>query len=111
MGHDTGLALIYGPVIGAWFYPIALSACSIVGRPKVASLVGLVAATIATPVFVCEFLRLDGVFRRLKTRIVLRKAVRQNPHLRHCSKQEVATWLVKERLLEKKPALWLVDAV
>jgi hypothetical protein len=105
MGHDSGLALIYGPVIGAWFYPIALSACSLVGMPKVASLVGLIAATIATIVFVLEFLRLDGVFRRLKIRRAVRKAIRKYPWLKKSSDEEVARRVVECGYLEEKPAL------
>ena len=34
MGHDTGLALIYGPVIGAWFFPIVFSVLNLRFKPQ-----------------------------------------------------------------------------
>jgi hypothetical protein len=116
MGHDSGLALIYGPVIGAWFYPIVLSVCRLVGiTDEVASLAGLFAAGIATSLFVVEFLRLDGVFRTLprnrkqkKIRRALQEAVRENPRLKAMPAKKVASQLVLEDRLKEEPTPALV---
>jgi hypothetical protein len=35
MWHDLGLALIYGPVLGAWFYPSSNGFCGGGNTPKV----------------------------------------------------------------------------
>lgn len=34
IGHDNGLALIYGPVLGAWFFPIVYAALGALGFGK-----------------------------------------------------------------------------
>ena len=66
VGHDPGLALIYAPVLGAWFFPAVVSAAVLLGTtPDVARLRALAAAGIVTALFLEEFLRLDGVWRRL----------------------------------------------
>jgi len=66
VGHDPGLALVYAPVLGAWFYPAVVAGARLQGyglqqaRPYAA-----LAAGIATAAFLEEFLRLDGVWKRL----------------------------------------------
>jgi hypothetical protein len=69
VGHDPALALIYAPVLGAWFYPGGLSAASLFGvAPDQARMYGLAATVIVTAIFLFEFLRLDGVWRRRETK-------------------------------------------
>ena len=69
VGHDPALALIYAPVLGAWFYPGGLSAASLFGvAPDQARMYGLAATVIVTAIFLFEFLRLDGVWRRRGTK-------------------------------------------
>jgi len=74
MGHDNGLALIYGPVLGLWFLPIIYSALALArtyGRlPQWASngsstKIAVVGAALVTVVFIVDFLQLDGTWRRL----------------------------------------------
>jgi len=66
VGHDPGLALIYAPVLGAWFFPAVLSASVLLGStPDIARSRGLYVAGIVTILFLEEFLRLDGVWKRL----------------------------------------------
>jgi hypothetical protein len=70
VGHDPGLALIYAPVLGAWFFPAVVSGRSLCGASmEQARSAGFVAAAVATALFLEEFLRLDGVWRRILTRI------------------------------------------
>ena len=66
VGHDPGLALIYAPVLGAWFYPLAVSVAALLGTaPDTARALGFLLAGAATVLFLEEFLRLDGVWKRL----------------------------------------------
>jgi hypothetical protein len=67
IGHDTpGLALIYTPVLGAWFFPAVVSAATLLGYAQQQAIVaGLIAAGLAVLLFLEEFLRLDGMWRRL----------------------------------------------
>jgi hypothetical protein len=72
VGHDPALGLIYAPVLGAWFFPIVISGASLVGIGVAkASPWGLMTAGIAAAVFLEEFLRLDGVWKRTWKRIQL----------------------------------------
>jgi len=84
VGHDPGLALIYAPVLGAWFFPAVVSGRSLYGASMdQARSAGFVAAAVATAIFLEEFLRLDGVWRRTLTRIL--KIVRPNKPLQPTS--------------------------
>jgi hypothetical protein len=63
MGHDAGLAMIYGPVLGAWFFPIAYAGHSFLqmvlwhrGNPLYVAL-GIAVSMAA--VFTWELARLD----------------------------------------------------
>ena len=61
MKHDTGLALIYAPVLGAWFFPsvgalLLGNGCS----PKTAMYASMLSALIVGAVFFWEFMRLDA---------------------------------------------------
>jgi hypothetical protein len=70
MGHDTGLALIYGTVLGAWFFPIVYSGLrwfDVKGFDPFRN--GLLAAFIMTLVFIEELLRFDGAWSGLWARI------------------------------------------
>jgi len=58
--HDIGLALIYAPVLGAWFFPLMDSILRWSGRsPTDALIVALISALIVTLAFFEEVLRLD----------------------------------------------------
>jgi hypothetical protein len=60
MSHDTGLALIYGPVLGAWFFPLLLSALNLIGATsRVSFLLALFVAVVAGVVFTVHLLLLD----------------------------------------------------
>jgi hypothetical protein len=60
MSHDTGLALIYGPVLGAWFFPLLLSALNLFGASSRTSFrYACIVAGIAGIVFFVELLRQD----------------------------------------------------
>jgi nitrite reductase/ring-hydroxylating ferredoxin subunit len=70
MGHDVGLAMIYGPVLGAWLFPLAYASHSFLrsfwhrGEPLYVALgIALVVATI----FTLELIRLDGSLPGQKT--------------------------------------------
>jgi hypothetical protein len=66
VGHDTALALIYSPVIGAWFLPIVMCVSTLLGSTaEEARTRGLFAAGLVTIICLEEFLRLDGTWRRL----------------------------------------------
>jgi hypothetical protein len=67
VGHDPALALIYAPVLGAWFFPVVVSGASIFGYSVAhARTCGFLAAGLATALFLEEFLRLDGAWTRLR---------------------------------------------
>jgi hypothetical protein len=60
IGHDSGLALIYGPVLGAWFFPITLALLQLGGVASewlVPTSAGV--ALLAIIVFIWQLLRLD----------------------------------------------------
>ncbi len=51
-GHDTGLALIYGPVLGAWFFPIAYSIARLLHvASQSAAILSVFVAVVAVIVF------------------------------------------------------------
>jgi hypothetical protein len=65
MGHDTGLALIYAPILGAWFYPMVNAMLRWQGCGSVASVkVSLGVALLIALIFFEEFLRLDNVRKK-----------------------------------------------
>lgn len=76
MKHDRGLALIYGPVLGAWFFPIGysvLGGLSALGLKFLDSLrpsLAISVATIMVIVFILELLRLDDTFSESRSGIV-----------------------------------------
>lgn len=63
MGHDVGLAMIYGPVLGAWLFPLAYAGHSFLqsfwhrGNPLY---VALGIALVVAAIFTLELIRLDG---------------------------------------------------
>src|SRR5215217_1806651 len=60
MAHDTGLALIYGPVLGAWFFPFLLTLLKLNDYSWPTSLRGAcIAAVVASLLFTGELLRQD----------------------------------------------------
>jgi hypothetical protein len=66
MKHDTGLALIYAPVLGAWFYPMLNALLRWRGcTPTDSALVAFWVAGLVGLVFFEEFLRLDGFWKKL----------------------------------------------
>jgi hypothetical protein len=70
MGHDSGLALIYGPVLGIWFFPTVFSALRLLGRSIESSFrIALYVAAIAVLVFIVELLRLDETWAKIWTKI------------------------------------------
>jgi len=61
MSHDTGLALTYGPVLGAWFFPLLLSTLSLLGTSSRASLLlACFVAAVAGVVFTVHLLLIDS---------------------------------------------------
>jgi len=65
-GHDMGLALIYGPVLGAWFFPIAYPLSRLAGlAPDKALIIGVSAAGLATALFAANLLYLDHKEKQL----------------------------------------------
>jgi hypothetical protein len=66
MWHDLGLSLIYGTVLGAWFFPAVYSALRLLGYEKEAAFwPALPAALVMVSVFVVELLRQDGAWWNL----------------------------------------------
>jgi hypothetical protein len=60
MKHDTGLALIYAPVLGAWFFPLVNVLLRWRGYGQIEAVhTAMLAALIVGLVFFGEFLRLD----------------------------------------------------
>ena len=61
LGHDTGLALIYGAVLGAWFYPLT---STLLGLTPLGAdtrhVISLIVAVFMVAIFVLELFRLDG---------------------------------------------------
>lgn len=62
LGHDTGLALIYGTALGGWFFPITFSALTLTGRIEdwASYAIALAAALCLIVVFTLELIRMDG---------------------------------------------------
>ena len=72
IGHDFGLALIYGPVLGAWFYPMVYAALKWMGIARPLCLpalqFALLFALAVTLLFIEEFFRLDLGWKKLRER-------------------------------------------
>lgn len=68
-GHDTGLALIYGPVLGSWFFPLVYASLRWAGKERwylfTPLQVASVAALLMSLLFLENFLRLDGAWKRM----------------------------------------------
>jgi hypothetical protein len=70
MWHDLGLSLIYGTVLGAWFFPAVYSASWLLNsRWKASFIYPLLASLIMALVFIAELLRQDGAWRDLWARV------------------------------------------
>lgn len=66
LGHDTGLALIYGPVLGGWFFPIVFASLRLAGREQNYSVrVALYVTVAVILVAIEEMLRFDGTWKKL----------------------------------------------
>ena len=65
-GHDFALALIYGPLLGAWFFPILYSVLRLVGTAnKWAQLAAVGVAAIAAVAFTRRLIAIDQRENRL----------------------------------------------
>ncbi len=61
MKHDTGLALIYAPVLGAWFFPLVDAILRGSGfSPTTARVAALLSASLVSVVLFIQFLHLDA---------------------------------------------------
>lgn len=64
IGHDRGLALIYGAVLGAWVFPAVLAILRLASLPADSSVaIASLASVVIAGLFVREFLRLDNADR------------------------------------------------
>lgn len=65
-GHDVGLALIYGPVLGVWVFPICYSVSRLLSvAPDDAAVIGVSAAGLASLLFAINLIYLDGKDKKL----------------------------------------------
>jgi hypothetical protein len=65
-GHDLALALIYGPLLGAWFFPIVMAPLLLAGIPKVEStLIAAEVAGLAGILFTVRLVALDNLDKEL----------------------------------------------
>jgi hypothetical protein len=65
-GHDFGLALIYGPLLGAWLFPLGYAAARIMGVTHGSALAGAAAlAAAGASLSVCWLVALDRQDRQL----------------------------------------------
>jgi hypothetical protein len=83
--HDLGLSLIYGPLLGAWFFPIVYAAARLAEiKNECAQLGSVVLAAIAAAGFVSWLVALDKYDRRLYNtagkRDGLQKVVERSPN-------------------------------
>ncbi len=59
-GHDLALALIYGPLLGAWFFPLLLVGLLLLGATyQKAACVAAGAAILAAILFTAHLIALD----------------------------------------------------
>ncbi len=66
LGHDNGLAFIYGSVLGAWFFPLIVSFLGGLGYPRTLRFaIGIGSATVMVTIFIVALLLLDPGRRRL----------------------------------------------
>lgn len=60
IGHDSGLALIYGPVLGAWFFPIVLASLRLLAvKDDYVVPIAAGTAVLGALIFTGELIRLD----------------------------------------------------
>ena len=65
-GHDIGLALIYGPALGTWLFPICYSVSRLLTvAPDNAALIGMSAAGLASLLFAINLIYLDNKDKKL----------------------------------------------
>jgi hypothetical protein len=73
--HDLALALIYGPLLGAWFFPAIYSSLRLVNCPEpIAKLAAAIAAITAISWAIWRLIRLDA-----EDRTAYHEAGRDNP--------------------------------
>ena len=66
VGHDLGLSLIYGSLLGAWFFPFVYSGARIFNfESRVSMIVAASIALIGMVLFISKLLRLDAKDRTL----------------------------------------------
>lgn len=59
--HDVGLALIYGPVMGAWLFPVSYSVSRLLSiAPSTAAIIGVSSAVLGSVLFAGNLVYLDG---------------------------------------------------
>jgi hypothetical protein len=59
VGHDFGLALIYGSVLGAWLFPLSFSALDLLIARTPASLIALALAAAAACLCIRRLCQID----------------------------------------------------
>lgn len=75
VGHDIGLALIYGPVLGAWLFPISYSISRLLSvAPDNAAIIGVSAAGLASLWFAANLIYLDNKDKKLYDKAAKRDA-------------------------------------
>lgn len=71
MWHDLGLSLIYGSVLGAWFFPAVYSALRLLKLIEPgAYAIPLLTSALAALLFIAELLRQDGAWLDLRARVL-----------------------------------------
>lgn len=71
LGHDNGLAFIYGSVLGAWFFPLIVALLAGLGCPQALRFaIGLGFATAMVVAFIVALLLLDPGRRRPQSKEV-----------------------------------------
>jgi hypothetical protein len=74
LGHDNGLALIYGSVLGAWFFPLTAAFLAGLGCPRELRFpVGLGVASVMVVAFIVALWLLDPGRRRTRSKEVEHK--------------------------------------
>ena len=62
MGHDLGLSLIYGPVLGAWLFPFSYSVSRLINvKPGVATFTAISIAILTSLAFISALIKLDSL--------------------------------------------------
>lgn len=77
-GHDLGLALIYGPVLGAWLFPISYAISRLLTvAPEKAIIIGVIAAGLASLLFVVNLVYMDNKDKKLYHAAAARDGLKQ----------------------------------